>query len=80
MTGIWDGIRPINRSRPCDLCKSTTNVERKYTSGSLERTKSITRQSNLCLECKSKGWIEFGVDEYRGVRYINTQTNEIKLP
>ena len=57
---VWDGIRPINDSYPCDICKSMENVERKHVLkiiyGMTGPINDGYRQSNLCANCKSKGW------------------------
>ncbi|GEM_PF-3347936 len=80
---VWSGVYPVNKNRPCDLCKSMKDVERKQIpinqSGCIQ-TAFTHAQSNLCLECKSKGWIEFGVEYHAKVRYYNTKNNEIKCP
>ena len=57
---VWSGIHPINEDRPCDICESMENVERKQVLkviyGMTGPVNDGYRQSNLCEDCKSKGW------------------------
>lgn len=81
---IWDGIRPINTNAPCDLCKSMKNVERKHipsttcTIASRENTGHY-RQSNLCEECKSKGWTVSDTADFSRLSYYNLKTEPVQI-
>ena len=80
MSTQWDGIPTVFPSTPCDLCKSKEKVDRKQVKIHSEGCIKVDfpyRQSNLCENCKSQGWMFFSVDIH-GLTYYNTQTQEFK--
>lgn len=76
----WDAVPLVFPCTPCDLCKSIEKVDRRQVKIEWRGCLKINfpyRQSNLCDDCKSKGWIFFSVN-IGGIAYYNTETKEIE--
>lgn len=82
MEGCWSGVPPIWPDKPCDICESKSNVESvqvEVRQGGCVKAFSSHSQSNLCKDCKEKGWIIFGKADVSGrISYFNHKSQEFK--
>lgn len=76
-------VYPIDQNKSCDLCGSLEKVDRQQKEVGSNGYVCVDSffahgQSNLCQECKSKGWIFFWISFDGKSSYFNTKTHEFK--